>query len=455
MYDILELNAKLVTDLKEIATALNIPNTEGLKKQELIYKILDHQALSPSKDEKRVEFHAHAGRPPKKGRPQPNREQKPINIAPSGETPNNQPDAATGGKPVIEKPVGEKPILIKASALVKAAAPAEPVAPAAPVASLEPAIPSEPFATVEKPPREPKGEKAPKVPRNSRQRKPTGEVKADVNEETIEVVAKEIVPEPVVEKKTIVLKINKPEVIVSSQVPEGEPELLEVITGETDKSVQPEGDEVVNTEEQSAKSQPEHRRELREPLMREILQREVEKSRQTRVQVERPLTKHPQSERNGDRSTDKPTIERSEKPVIERVQDRRTEEYVFDYEGLVSTEGVLEIMPDNFGFLRSSDYNYLSSPDDVYVAQSQIKAYGLKTGDTVQGTVRPPREGEKYFPLVKISLINGLQPEQVRDRIPFDYLTPLFPFKKFNLTGHADETFSSRIIDLFAPIGKG
>ncbi len=464
MYDILELNAKLVTDLKEIAATLNIPNTEGLKKQELIYKILDHQALNPSKDEKRVEFHGQAGRPTKKGRPQPNREQKPKTKAPVGEIQENQSDVPTGIRISTEKPVVEKPILIKASELAKTVVPEKLSLPEEPstlddtvIATVsdktsDPVI-SDESGTETNVPREPKVEKSPKIARNSRQRKSAGEVKQEVGSDTSDGVAKEINPEPVIEKKTIVLKINKPEVIANTQTVQGEVELSDSISTETDKKVQPEGYEAANLSDQPAKSQPEHRRELREPLMREILQREVEKSRQTRVQVDRPQPKHTQNERNGDRQQ---PVERSiDKPTTDRSQDRRNEEYIFDYEGLVSTEGVLEIMPDNFGFLRSSDYNYLSSPDDVYVAQSQIKAYGLKTGDTVQGTVRPPREGEKYFPLVKISLINGLLPEQVRDRIPFDYLTPLFPFKKFNLTGHADETFSSRIIDLFAPIGKG
>ncbi|MFN4234736.1 MAG: transcription termination factor Rho [Bacteroidia bacterium] len=125
------------------------------------------------------------------------------------------------------------------------------------------------------------------------------------------------------------------------------------------------------------------------------------------------------------------------------------------FDGHVISEGVLEIMPDGYGFLRSSDYNYLNSPDDVYVSQSQIKLFGLKTGDTIKGAVRPPKEGEKYFPLIKIDKINGLDPSYVRDRIPFDYQTPLFPNEKFNLIGQGKTSLSLRIIDLFTPIGKG
>ena len=126
-----------------------------------------------------------------------------------------------------------------------------------------------------------------------------------------------------------------------------------------------------------------------------------------------------------------------------------------DFLGEIEGEGVLEIMPDGYGFLRSADYNYLNSPDDVYVSPSQIKLFGLKAGDTVSGAIRPPREGEKYFPLVRVDEINGLKPEFVRDRVQFEYLTPLFPSDKFCLTGNGHNTLSNRIVDLFSPIGKG
>ena len=127
-----------------------------------------------------------------------------------------------------------------------------------------------------------------------------------------------------------------------------------------------------------------------------------------------------------------------------------------EYEGTVEATGVLEVMPDGYGFLRSSDYNYLNSPDDIYVAQQQIKQNGLKNGDTVTGEIRPPREGDKYFPLVRVKYVNGRTPQFIRDRVPFDFLTPLFPDKKFNLLGHGHmNDVSCRIVDLFSPIGKG
>ncbi len=133
---------------------------------------------------------------------------------------------------------------------------------------------------------------------------------------------------------------------------------------------------------------------------------------------------------------------------------RREPAFNIEFDGIILGEGVLEMMPDGYGFLRSSDYNYLSSPDDIYVSPSQIKLFGLKTGDTVYGSVRPPKEGEKYFALLKVETINGKGPEEVRDRVPFDYLTPLFPFEKLNLFTESSN-LSTRIMDLFTPIGKG
>jgi len=135
--------------------------------------------------------------------------------------------------------------------------------------------------------------------------------------------------------------------------------------------------------------------------------------------------------------------------------EKQPAEPLFNFDGIVFSEGVLEIMQDGYGFLRSSDYNYLASPDDVYVSQSQIKLFGLKTGDTVKGGIRPPREGEKYFPLTKIESINGRDPSFIRDRVTFEYLTPLFPFEKIKLTGHKKDNLSTRVLDLFSPIGKG
>ncbi len=152
--------------------------------------------------------------------------------------------------------------------------------------------------------------------------------------------------------------------------------------------------------------------------------------------------------------TDMSEEESTQAPAKQYNQTRQQPVFNIEFDGVILGEGVLEMMADGYGFLRSSDYNYLSSPDDIYVSPSQIKLFGLKTGDTVYGSVRPPKEGEKYFALLKVETINGKSPEEVRDRVPFDYLTPLFPFEKLNLTTKADN-YSTRIMDLFTPIGKG
>jgi transcription termination factor Rho len=170
-----------------------------------------------------------------------------------------------------------------------------------------------------------------------------------------------------------------------------------------------------------------------------------------------------QQEKSGNttgNTTDNTTGNADEVPNVEaffqKIQQREKKEPAFniEFDGVIMGEGVLEMMPDGYGFLRSSDYNYLSSPDDVYVSPSQIKLFGLKTGDTVYGAVRPPKEGEKYFALLKVDNINGKRPDEVRDRVPFDYLTPLFPFEKLNLFTTPND-YSTRIMDLFTPIGKG
>jgi transcription termination factor Rho len=188
---------------------------------------------------------------------------------------------------------------------------------------------------------------------------------------------------------------------------------------------------------------------------------------------EEPTYNAEQNDQNIQRSEEQPVEEQSDNIVQESetsienssqnqnnnsnnkvYPQRREQNFNIEFDGVIHSEGVLEMMPDGYGFLRSSDYNYLSSPDDVYVSPSQIKLFGLKTGDTVQGAVRPPKEGEKYFALLKVDAINGKSPEEVRDRVPFDYLTPLFPFEKLNLFTTPGD-YSTRIMDLFTPIGKG
>ena len=185
-----------------------------------------------------------------------------------------------------------------------------------------------------------------------------------------------------------------------------------------------------NTEEEKATEE----KETQEPVVTE---------------TEKPV--HPNQHNNNKANQNNPN-QKNKNNNNQRKPNFREADYEFD--GIIESEGVLEMMPDGYGFLRSSDYGYFSSPDDIYLSQSQIRLFGLKTGDTVRGVVRPPKEGEKFFPLVRVTKINGHNPEEVRDRTSFEHLTPLFPNEKFNLSD-SNSTLSTRIIDLFAPIGKG
>ena len=180
--------------------------------------------------------------------------------------------------------------------------------------------------------------------------------------------------------------------------------------------------------------------------------REKQERREFRNERGERTDNRPERTDNRPERADRP--ERTDRPERFERQERPERQPVYNFENLVTHEGVLEMMPDGYGFLRSSDYHYLASPDDVYVAPNQIKSYSLKTGDTVKGYVRPPKEGEKYFALTRIEAINGLSPQEIRDRVPFDFLTPLFPNERLKLSNRP-ENLSMRIMDLFTPIGKG
>ncbi|HRN46853.1 MAG TPA: transcription termination factor Rho [Niabella sp.] len=329
MYDIIELNKKLVGELREIAKGLEINKSEKLKKEELVLLIVEKQAAKPTVVETVTE--------------QPKR------------VPVGSSNGATGGKPKRKRlPVEPTPDLFKpiASTDVKK------------VASIPKEQPKEPEIKIEK------------------------------------------VEKVVVEDKPLTVKITEEPVV---------------------KTEQP----IVSQDSTTPTNQPNRNFEQRPP-------REQQQPQQREPQAPRePRENQPPRE---------PREQQEQKP--------KQEEVYYSFDNIVISEGVLEIMPDGYGFLRSSDYNYLNSPDDIYVSQSQIKLFGLKTGDTVRGTIRPPKEGEKYFALLKVDAINNKSPEEVRDRVPFDYLTPLFPFEKLNLFTQPND-YSTRIMDLFTPIGKG
>lgn len=353
MYDILELNKKLLPELKEIAKSLNIKKVENFKKQELIYKILDQQAINASL--------------------------------------SNEDEKSKDSRKPLRKP--EKTVEVKKEE-------PQPVTPK----SEEPK-PAEANEQLSRQERINDRNKRRRIIRSKEVRKEfsTAPTSTDTSDEKDQI-----------KKKTI--KFNEKAVILPELDDEPHTEPL-ILNNEEEEVIAPTIIEAAQTN----------------TIAEEKLQQEVQEST---VEVVEPIK-------------EEQTIQRGP------IQERRPGSERFDFDGIVATTGVLEIMPDGYGFLRSSDYNYLSSPDDVYVSQSQIKLFGLKTGDTVTGTIRPPKEGEKYFPLIKVIEINGRDPEFIRDRIPFDYLTPLFPNEKFKLIGNGMNLLSARIVDMFAPIGKG
>ena len=215
-------------------------------------------------------------------------------------------------------------------------------------------------------------------------------------------------------------------------------------------------------EDQNKKDAPDKTTEKSEPKNNDSQKSESNDQRKPRARQKsnendskREHQKNPQQNKNqNNRKQNHPRSNNHDKSNFDKDLKNRYKEPEYEFDSIITSEGVLDIMQDGYGFLRSSDYNYLSSPDDIYVSQSQIRLFGLKPGDTVLGNVRPPKEGEKYFPLIKVNKINGIDPQVVRDRVSFEHLTPLFPKEKFNLA-ERQSTISTRIIDLFSPIGKG
>lgn len=256
--------------------------------------------------------------------------------------------------------------------------------------------------------------------------KGTNPANIETNQSTLEQAKKHIV------KELNVSKLPETPVVEEFELPDFQPKRQIASSNKETKSFNTVKKDSLDKETSLEVKQTEEKKELK------VVKEKKKDTQETPAKKEEKVIVQKEKEINIAKEAPAPT------PVL-----------VSDTEGLVEAEGVLETMQDGYGFLRSSDYNYLNSPDDIYISQSQIRAFSLKVGDTVKGMIRPPKEGEKYFPMAKIISINGRKPDSIRDRIPFDYLTPLFPEEKFKLTGHKAESISTRVIDLFTPIGKG
>jgi transcription termination factor Rho len=350
MYDILQLNDMLVPELLDIAEQLKVTNSKKLDKQELIYKILDKQAITASAE-----------------------------------------------KPTASEDKGKRKRIVKTTTSN----------------STEEAV-------VE-------NDEEPKVKKEAKKEAPRKKV--------AEKVAEKIVEKPA--EKPVEKAMEKP---------------VERL-GHTPQPIQKKTKRKSEDEDQESQRSQEEQSDYSGNIREEAPSTAEVQTRTPVAESTQPANGNNNNNGNGNGNVNTLANMNTNEPQKTYPQ-RRESNFNIEFDGVINAEGVLEMMPDGYGFLRSSDYNYLSSPDDIYVSPSQIKLFGLKTGDTVYGAVRPPKEGEKYFALLKVETINGKSPEDVRDRVPFDYLTPLFPFEKLNLFT-TPNSYSTRIMDLFTPIGKG
>ena len=405
MYNIIQLNDKELSELQSIASELGIKKPESYKKDDLVYKILDEQAIAGA---------TKAVSEKKEGQ---KKQRSRIAVKKSGD----KVYTATNDKAVrIEE---NKPAKAAQEAAETAETPnAESEKKAKSRTNKPKAAKKTPKAGAEGNTQEQKEETLPLKPEGTATANDTPTIPAVITKQT-----------------TAIQKAEKTESIL--------PEPEKAPSKENNNDFIP------------IEDLPSEKGELPSELIGKFEATKVETPVQPAPKAQQPRNKNAKMPNNGkgNNNYNMPNNQRAANanPNAEQ-QERRQQEKPYDFDGILTGIGVLEMMPDGYGFLRSSDYNYLSSPDDIYVSQSQIKLFGLKTGDVVEGAIRPPKEGEKYFPLVKVEKINGRDPAVVRDRVSFDHLTPLFPEEKFKLCkGGYSDNLSVRVVDLFTPIGKG
>ena len=407
MYNIEELNSKEDSELKAIAESMGIKKINSIDRDDLIYRILDEQAINSSKASV-----ANAVEKKKRGRKAAKK------------------TATTENKEVKSEDVEETVVTASAEATVE---------------------------VKEEPTEEPKKEEVVAQEQKPKKEKRKRFVHGAENNEPQETVKVEpqVIQEPVVEELVPVEKeeVNA-EIAVEAPVATEEPKeqpVVEEAQTEVVEVKKPEfslGSFFNTVERKTFKPRSQQEREEAERLA-------AEKAAKSTIIIKEPAPQpepaQPQSQPQGKGKKKKQQQQQQQ----QKQEQQAKQEDSFSFEGILKGVGVLEVMPDGYGFLRSSDYNYLNSPDDIYVSQSQIKNNGLKTGDVVEGFIRPPKEGEKYFPLSRIESVNGRTPDFIRDRIPFEHLVPLFPDEKFDLTSGKTCNLSTRVVDMFAPIGKG
>jgi len=424
MYDIIELSRKLLPDLKDIAKELDIKKVESYKKQDLIYKILDNQAIKASEK-----------------RPEERKFRSPRDLNP----PRREETS------VLNKLFGFRKEEKRIEVPQEIPAPVETVEPevVALVAPDEPKREGKKEYQIKKRPRtehikagssnhgQNNGLKQNPNPNQNQNPNPN----VNLNQNSNPNLNQNSNPN-VNQNSNVNFTTNPNQNPNQRQNPIQPSRIIEKI---------PYSEDVDSTENEAEITDSDSIEE-----QKTIVAQRADATPETSISEEvKPET---QEDRRNEQQNRKKSFENNpkwENRDNKQTKNQQNQEKPYEFDGIISNTGVLEIMVDGYGFLRSSDFNYLNSPDDIYVSQSQIKLFGLKTGDTVTGTIRPPKEGEKYFPLIKVIEINGRTPDYIRDRVPFEHLTPLFPNEKFNLTGNGHDNLSTRIVDLFAPIGKG
>ena len=502
MYNIIQLNDKNLSELQVIAKELGIKKADSYKKEDLVYKILDEQAIVGATKkvaaDKLKEERKNEEQKKKRSRVAPTKkEDKVVSTPKSGEVnktkeatpvkapqPSKKEESTNKEKeaPVVEAKAENATTAPKRkvgrprkSADAEEKKEVENVTPAAPkVVETKPVVAEKTTETKEKaaPAQQPTAEKKAKSKPAAETNKPAAEPnKPAAEKKVIDKPQKKAAP-VIDEESNILSSVDDDDFIPIEDLPSEKIELPTELFGKF---------EATKTEPvQTAPEQPSH-------------PQQQQQSQQQQAQQQRPRIVRPRDNNNGssnvnnnannnnnnfqrNNNNQNPNQNQNQQrlpmpratqqnhanenlPAQQQQQQERKvieREKPYEFDDILNGVGVLEIMQDGYGFLRSSDYNYLSSPDDIYVSQSQIKLFGLKTGDVVEGVIRPPKEGEKYFPLVKVSKINGRDPAFVRDRVPFEHLTPLFPDEKFKLCkGGYSDSLSARVVDLFAPIGKG
>ena len=417
-YNIIELNEKLTTELRVLARSMGIRRPDAYKKEELIYKILDEQAIAEAETQNKK---------PRTPNKKDNDRSKPATNQKAEQ--KNAPSKQNKGKVAEAAKHDNKQAKSKDEQNVKAQS-----------------KPKE--ADTKKP-----AQKQDTPPHKGKQEAPHKDKQEDAQKGKQEQKAVQK-PDKLVDNN------NQQKPKQADAKPDAQKDKQKVAE-ESKKEEQKDDSQKPKQLVFRSRRQREQDKEKSDNMPKNVLPPVVAEDEEVAEKFEAQIETTPAEEASLETLVSPAPLQSKQqqrqqpKPKQNTPQQTRDKQQPFEFDGILSASGVLEVIADGYGFLRSADYNYMSSPDDIYVSQSQIRLFGLKTGDVVEGPIRPPKEGEKFFPLVKVNMINGRNPNEVRDRVPFDHLKPLFPDRKFNLTKGRNDNLSCRVVDMFSPIGFG